>query len=214
MPGKAVVASVSDLADDLGRLRDMLATAVTTARIVVTPERVVVAEAQRTLAYLALYGYAVDAVLVNRALRPELMTETLRPWFVAQDAQMKAISTAFAPLPQLVTAHRMVEPVGQGCLTDLGRELYRDLDPLAELAPHAPLQITASGDQSMVRVPVHGVDRDEIRLDRWGDDLVVTLGMHRRKVRLPDMLRGQAVVRAGLNDGHLEVVFGEVAHVG
>ena len=60
---------------------------------------------------------------------------------------------------------------------------------------------------------------ENIRRARRDEDLSVRelarrFGVHRRTVRLPDMLRGQAVVRAGLNDGHLEVVFGEVAHVG
>lgn len=40
----------------------------------------------------------------------------------------------------------------------------------------------------MVRIPVPGAERGEIRLERLGDDLVVTLGAHRRSVRLPDTL--------------------------
>ena len=51
MPGDEVLDSVADLTDQLQRLQELLTQAVTTARIVVTPERVVVAEAQRTLAY-------------------------------------------------------------------------------------------------------------------------------------------------------------------
>ena len=38
------------------------------ARLVVNPEKMVIAEARRTYTYLALFGYSVDAVIVNRVL--------------------------------------------------------------------------------------------------------------------------------------------------
>jgi HSP20-like domain found in ArsA len=40
----------------------------------------------------------------------------------------------------------------------------------------------------------------------------VTLGAYRRNICLPDALRTREVVRAGLDDGYLEVVFAEPAH--
>ena len=61
-PDDDLLASVTGITDELSRLRAMLDEAVTTARIVVTPERVVIAEAQRTMAYLALYGYRLKKV--------------------------------------------------------------------------------------------------------------------------------------------------------
>ena len=41
---------------------------VTSVRLVVNPERMVIAEARRTFTYLSLFGYQVDAVVVNRVL--------------------------------------------------------------------------------------------------------------------------------------------------
>ncbi len=214
MPGDDVLGSITDLTDQLQRLRELLTRAVTTARVVVTPERVVVAEAQRTLAYLALYGYAVDAVLVNRVLGPELALPQLRQWRNAQDAQLSAIDHSFAPLPRLTAEYRQVEPIGVQALSELGREVYGDADPLAQLAVQPALQITTSACESMVRMPIHSVERNDIHLHRVADDLVVTLGTYRRSIRLPDQLRMQEVVRAGLADGHLEVVFAGATNVG
>ena len=65
----------------------------------------------------------------------------------------------------------------------------------------------------MVRIPATGVQRDRIELARDRDELIVTLGSHRRTVRLPDALRHREVVRAGLAATHLEVVFGEAGSV-
>ena len=65
--------------------------------LVVTPEQVVVAEAQRTLAYLALFGYPVDTILVNRVLDDVAGIPQLRPWVHAQELQLMAIDRAFSP---------------------------------------------------------------------------------------------------------------------
>jgi arsenite-transporting ATPase len=196
------------MADDLSELRSTLDAGSTTARIVTTPERVVIAEAQRTLSYLALYGYAVDAVLVNRvapASAPGVNGH-------GQRAQLDRIDDAFATVPRLVAHQRPCEPLGPAALADLGHELYRGRDPLAHLAPRDALEISSSGDEPVVRLPVTGVDRDRIELARERDELIVTLGSHRRTVLLPDALRRREVVRAGVAQNHLEVVFAGSGH--
>jgi len=178
----------------------------------VTPERVVIAEARRMLAYLALYDYAVDAVFVNRVPPPDLPAE-LAPWFAAPQEQLDLIDSAFGALPRLAVRRRVAEPLGPGPLGELGRELYGACDPLARLAPAQALEIATSGEESVVRVPVPGVERDRIGLERSSDELIVTLGAHRRSVLLPEALRRRDVVRAGLNGQHLEVVFAEPVDV-
>jgi arsenite-transporting ATPase len=215
-PDDDVIASITDISDELAELRAVLESASTTARVVVTPERVVVAEARRTLSYLALYGYAVDAVLVNRVPGPELDTvPVLRPWVDAQRTQLTAIDAAFSPLPRLSARLRLGEPVGLDVLRHLGRELYGDHDPLARLATTPPMEIVAHGPSTSVRIFIPGIQRDEIALEHVDGELIVTLGEHRRAIGLPDALLGHEVVRAGLDGTHLEVVLEEaMTHVG
>jgi arsenite-transporting ATPase len=212
-PDESVISSLTDLTEDLSRLKTMLDEASTTARVVVTPERVVIAEGQRTLAYLALYGYAVDAVVVNRAPCHDLEGTVLAPWLEAQRTQLEAIDGAFGTLPRLTVEHRLFEPVGTDALRDIAGELYRECDPLARLTTSASLEVVTAGRESTVRIFVPGVKRDDIELNRRGDELVVDLGAHRRAVMLPDALRGREVVRAGMSDQYLEVVFGDVVRV-
>ena len=51
----------------LDGIREILADPETTsARLVMNPERMVIAEARRTYTYLGLFGYAVDSAIVNR----------------------------------------------------------------------------------------------------------------------------------------------------
>jgi arsenite-transporting ATPase len=133
---------------------------------------------------------------------------SLEPWVRSQEQQLGVIRETFSPLPILRVQHRLLEPIGVDALQCVGDELYGALDPLETLSSRQALEITTNGDESVVRVPVCGVDRQDIQVDRSFDELVLTLGEYRRNVRLPDRLRDQEVVRAGLVDGHLEVVFG------
>src|SRR3974390_2471483 len=65
--GDGVFGAIRRFYDRLGGGRDILPDgAVTSARLVVNPERLVVAEARRTFTYLSLFGYHVDAVLATR----------------------------------------------------------------------------------------------------------------------------------------------------
>jgi len=100
-PDDHVLDSINDITQQLSGLRSMLGEAVTTARVVVTPERLVIAEAQRTMAYLALYGYQVDAVLVNRVAGSEFAAPELERWLAVERAQLECIDQSFDPLPRL-----------------------------------------------------------------------------------------------------------------
>jgi arsenite-transporting ATPase len=201
LPDEAVVSSVEQMSGELSQLRTILNAETTTARVVVTPERVVIAEAQRTLAYLALYGYAVDGVLVNRVPRDG-----------SSPAQMQTISEVFTGLPQLTVRHRPEEPLGLTALREVGRELYPEVDPLARMVTTPALEIVSAGRESVLRLFVPGASRDEIEVEIERDELIVTLGSYRRTVKLPDGLSGRSVDRAGLRGQHLEVVFGEVCN--
>jgi arsenite-transporting ATPase len=209
-PDETVVASTTELSAGLADLRRVLNEADTSVRVVITPERLVVAEAQRTLSYLALYGYAVDAVLVNRVLDGAAASPWLETWKASQTGQLARIEELFGPLPRLVAPLLPAEPVGSHDLLDVGRQVYGGLDPLARLSDGQALEITTDARGTRVRVPVAGLDREAIRLHRDGPELVVTLGAYRRTVALPDALSRHEVVRAGVIDGALEVDFAEV----
>jgi len=205
LPDEAVLSSIDEMSSRLADLKTVLGEATTTARIVATPERMVIAEGQRTLSYLALYGYAVDAVLVNRV---PPTADADRSAGRHRQVQLQDLAEAFDPIPRLFAGLRPTEPLGPERLRELGRELYAECEPLARLSSRPSMQICTSGGESMVRLFVPGARREDIHVALDAEDLVVTLGGYRRSVKLPDGLSGRRVERAGLSDQHLEVVFG------
>src|SRR5690348_6047882 len=129
--GDAVFGAIRRFYERLDGVRDLLADgAITSARLVVNPERMVVAEARRTYTYLAMFGYHVDAVVANRML-PDAVDD---PWFArwkeSQSAHLEVIKDAFSPLPVLSAELAGNEVVGCEHLAVFGKHLYLDCDPV------------------------------------------------------------------------------------
>ena len=82
-------------------LRDVDTTRI---RLVTTPEEVVVAETRRTYAYLALYGYSLDAVVVNRVLGDAHQGPFFEEWRVRQARGLASIDATFGSVTQLESA--------------------------------------------------------------------------------------------------------------
>ncbi len=113
LPPDTLFEALLRLNDELASVRQLLGDpAVTSVRLVLTPESVVAAEARRTFTALALYGYCVDLVIANRVF-PAGDDDWRRGWAEAQQKQLAAIRESFAGLPVRELAYRPAEPVGR-----------------------------------------------------------------------------------------------------
>jgi len=71
--------------EKLMRVQDILSKpSISSVRLVVNPERMVIQEALRAYTYLQLYGYTVDAVIVNRILPPGSAESIFGDYLAAQ----------------------------------------------------------------------------------------------------------------------------------
>ncbi len=102
LPDDDVYDSVQEL---FVQLDDMHATLVdpdvTTVRLVLNPEKMVIKEAQRTYTYLNLFGYPSDLVVCNRVLPPAVRDEYFAGWRESQEAYRQQVRDTFAPLPMV-----------------------------------------------------------------------------------------------------------------
>ena len=205
------LAAVERLHRELAEVRALLTSPVTSVRLTLTPEAVVVAEARRTLTQLALLGYRVDELVANRVFPPPEdagREPFLAGWAAAQAEQLAAVRRDAGGLPVRTQAYRAGEPVGLAALTELGEVLYGDEDPAAD-APAAAelLTVTREGQAFVLSLALPLARREELDLTRSGDDLVLTLGGSRRLLALPGVLRRCRVAGAKLADGRLRVRF-------
>ncbi|MDQ1642419.1 MAG: arsenite/tail-anchored protein-transporting ATPase [Actinomycetota bacterium] len=206
MPRDRVFDAVERLHGELREVRAVLTAPAASVRLVLTPEAVVVAEARRTLTSLSLFGYRVDAVVANRVFPPG--DDAWRAgWVAAQAVQLAEVEASFAPLPVFRAAYRPAEPVGIAALVELATETYGAVDPFAAPTGADPVQVDRSGDEFVLSLALPLADRDTTDLSRVGDELVVTVGGHRRVLALPSALRRCTVAGAALRDGRLRVRF-------
>lgn len=181
-----------------------------TVRLVVNPERMVIAEARRTATYLSLFGYHVDAVVANRLL-PDAVTD---PWFAAWRAthaeHLGEIEESFAPLPVLRAELAAEELIGPDHLRRFASTLYGERRPDDVFHSGRPLDVERDGDDAVLRLRLPFADRDELEVGRSDGELLVRVGAHRRAVVLPDSLKRRPIGSASLDNGELLVRFGPV----
>lgn len=208
MPGDDVFGAVERFYERLDGVKELLTDrSVTTARLVVNPERVVVAEARRTFTYLSLFGYSVDAVIANRLLPDAVADPWFEDWKQRDLDHLAAIEEGFAPVPVLRAELAPHELVGVDRLREFGTALYGDDDPSSHRADVAPMRLERAEAGDVLSVDLPFTERDELALGRREDELLVRVGPYRRAILLPDSLKRRQVVDAALRDGVLCVTF-------
>src|SRR3954467_15924491 len=134
LPDEKVLAEVQRLVANLVAMHELLRDASRVSmRLVMTPDRMVVAEAMRTYTYLNLYGYLTDAVVVNRIFPDELADGYFSAWHGAQREQLAAVANGFSPVPVLQAPYFAEEVIGGDRLDALGEALFSGRDAGAVL---------------------------------------------------------------------------------
>ena len=195
--------------EQLEGVRELLADkARTSVRLVVNPERIVIAESRRTHTYLSLFGYGVDAVVANRLLPAGVTDPWFDGWRSAQVEHLDVIERSFAPIPVLRAELADREVVGVERLRALGAVLYGEGDPARRLHDGPSMRVEADGADLVLHVPLPGAEREEVDVGLGEGELLVRTGPYRRAVALPDALRRRPVSDAALLDDALRIRFG------
>src|SRR6185503_8986686 len=136
----------------------------TSVRLVVNPERMVIAEARRTYTYLSLFGYRVDAVIANRLLPDAVSDPWFERWKELHVEHLKTIEDSFAPLPVLTVELAPEELVGLAALRGFAASVYGERDAASILYEGQPLQITRSEGRTTLSLELPFADRDDLEL--------------------------------------------------
>ncbi|HWI43868.1 MAG TPA: ArsA family ATPase [Nocardioides sp.] len=212
MPGDAVFDAITRLHAELDDVHALLSGPDASVRLVLTPEKVVLAEARRAFTSLCLFGYRVDGVVANRIFPADGADEWRAAWVDAQAEVLAEVAQSFNGLPVHLSEYQPAEPVGVAELAALAAGLYADRDPLARPDGDGPFRVTRSDDGgATVHLALPFVSRSEVDLARNGDELVMTVGSYRRLLTLPPGLARLRVAGARVVDGELRVRFAEPA---
>lgn len=182
----------------------------TSIRVVMTPEKMVYKEALRSLTYFSLFGYNVDAVLVNRVVQRADAAESsgfLASLLQLQQPYLEQIQQSFAPLPILNLPLRAGEVVGLESLSEVGEEAFARQAPEAVLFSGSLQNIekTAEGYCLRRRFPAFEVEKFDLR--KKGDELILTIGNVRHSLMLPHTLAQLEPAGARFSGGELQIDF-------
>lgn len=208
IPKDEVFSAAQSVFESIDDVRELMSQPeVTSARLVVNPEKMVIDEARRTYSYLALFGYGVDGVVVNRVL-PDLVADPyFDRWRAIQKGHLDTVDDAFAEVPRLRLRLFDDEMVGVDRLRLMASELYGDVDPIFAFEARSPFTISEGPNSVTMELRIPFVEKSDLDVSRHGNELYIQVGPYRRSFILPDALHRRKITRAKLEGGILGVTF-------
>ena len=209
LPDQDAFNTVQNLFKTLDHVRVLLTDPeMSSLRLVVNPEKMVIKETQRTYTYLNLYGYATDAVICNRILPDEITDPYFDQWKDIQKQNIALIGEAFGELPMLRAPMFDRDVNGIDTLRRLGDALYKDTDPSKVMFKGHTHEITpdeAGGYR--LKVPLPFAEKDDLDLYRSSDELTLRVGPYRRNIVLPYALWNLEIGDAKFEEAALNIHF-------
>ena len=218
----AVVVLLERISASVERLSALLTdSALVGAHLVLTAERVVAAEAVRTLGSLALMGVRVEELIVNQILVQDdsyeyrnLPAHPAFDWYAEriceQQAVLKELEAAIGDVALTLAPHLAGEPIGPKALGEL-LDSVRSRDgspPPGPLRPVVDLESGSGlGSVYRLRLRLPQLESGALTLGRVDDDLIIGASGMRRRVRLASVLRRCTVIDAHLRGSELTVRF-------
>ena len=222
LPGVQVLETLRRWQESLLEIQSLLASESTSVRLVLTPERVVIAESRRTLTSLRLYGLSVDQVVVNRVF-PDVSTldaeagaepgqgspptAWLAGWNESQQRGLIEVRHSFDPLPIVIAPYLAREPVGADALAALAGARTGETVGILMTPPIQAMTVQPLEGGYLLTLPLPLVTAAEVDLKRRDDELLVSVADHRRVLSLPSVLRRCVVTGAVVRNATLRVRF-------
>jgi arsenite-transporting ATPase len=179
---------------------------ITSVRLVVNPEKMVINETKRAFTYMCLYGLTVDCLVVNRLI-PEGSNGYFKEKMEEQQKYMQVISEAFDPLKVLRASQLPLELVGIRSLEKLGEMVFGDIDPVTHFSTDKPMDIYSNDGMDVISLKLPFAMKDAVNLYMSGDNLLVEVGQYRRSISLPTTFAKRQPSKAEFKDGRLLILF-------
>jgi arsenite/tail-anchored protein-transporting ATPase len=220
--GSALVGLLERMTGGMEELSELLTDGTRVgAHLVLTAERVVAAEAARTLGSLSLMGVRVAELVVNQILVQDdsyeyrnLPEHPAFDWYAERISEQQAVldelDATIGDVELVLAPHLATEPIGPKALTEL-LETVRRRDGSPPPGPLRPIvdRESGSGLEAVyrLRLELPQVDSGSLTLGRVDDDLIIGVSGMRRRVRLASVLRRCIVMDAQLRGSELIVRF-------
>jgi arsenite-transporting ATPase len=208
MPRQEVFQAAERLIGRLDRLHKLLADPEqSTVRVVLSLDKLSMAEARRSFTYFHLFGYPSDLIIANRVLSKDAAGTFFASMQKAQEEYLPMLEQEFGPVPVRTVPWFDREMVGLERLQELGEALFGKGDPTETFYRGRPYEVVHDDGAYALKLELPFASRDEVRLSRTGDELILHVGAWRRSLVLPRVLINARTKGAKMDGNTLTIRF-------
>lgn len=208
LPEEETYTAIEDLFEKLNSIHKTFSNPeITSIRLVLNLEKMVIKETQRAYTYLNLYGYNVDSVIVNRAMPKELDHPYFKEWKVFQANYRKEVAELFSAIPIHEAPLFSKEILGVDALLEFGDTLFSKKDPVQIFYKEKPYEVVKEKGVYSLLLKLPFVSKQEVKLHQVGEELTIQIENQRRNIFLPSFLARLNVEKANLEGGILKISF-------
>ena len=208
MPNKSAMSDIEKMYLKLVELQELLKNrAVTSIRIVTTPEKMVVEETKRNYMYMNLYNFNVDGLYINRILPEDINNDFFKQWLAIQREYVACLKETFSVLPIFEIPWYEEELRGVENVRRIVEDVLTDKAVFEEkiVTERECFKQIETGYQLDVFLPC--TDKSNIDLYQGNTDIVIKIGNFKRNIPLPNILRNYTVTGAKFEEEVLRIVF-------
>jgi arsenite-transporting ATPase len=189
-----------------------------TFRLVLNPEKLSILETKRAYTFVHLYGINIDGIVINKILpTSRTVGEYFEFWSDLHSKYMMEIDNSFYPTPVFRCHLQRTEPIGPDALYDISKLVFGEQEPDKIFYSGKNFWIESQKNPVTedhreilcIRVPFLK-DAEEVKVDRMGTDIIVTVDRAQRIITLPRALYSLDMEKFIREDNLLKVVFKEV----
>jgi len=174
---------------------------ISSIRIVTNPEKMVLRETEKAYTYLHLFGFPVDAILVNRIAEKGDFLASIQQKYLEQ------INQNFYPTLIFEVPFLKEEVLGIEKLEKLGRLIYGDRDPSEVFYKDKPFEIYEQDGSFVLKLHLKEVPKEKLEVFHFGDELSIKIGNFKKHFFMPRALINKEVKSARINAPYLEITF-------
>jgi len=207
-PEDEVFGAMKNLSTQLAEMKEVLVdNQMTSIRLVVNPEKMVIKESQRAFTFFSLFGYTVDMVIVNRVLPDTVKDNYFKKWKNIQESYIQMIHEGFSPIPINNLELFDQEIVGKNLLNKIAKRIYRAEDPTRFFFSEKPISIERVMDGFDLLLKLPFVKKTDLDLYQNGEELYIQVGNFKRTILVPHSLLNYAIGDAKFEEEKLRISF-------
>lgn len=214
LPDKEVMDAPYEFYEQIEALEKVLTdNTQTSVRLVTNPEKMVIKESLRAHAYLSLYNVSTDLIIANRIIPDKVTDPFFARWKETQQVYKQEIYDNFHPLPVKEVPLYSEEMCGLPALERLKETLFADEDPTKVYYQENTIRVVQQENNYSLELYLPGIPKEQIQLNKTGDELNIRIGNHRRNLVLPQALAALKPSGAKMEDDYLKISFSNVVKV-